>query len=84
MIIPIIYPSAGDFWLHLDTELLTKNSIINWGHTGLPPDQPFGVTAEDVRRVTKCLDLKLPLYLISPHEERKLLRYPGSNRAIFG
>ena len=70
MIIPIIYPSAGNFWLNSDPSLFGY-SFNNRRLTGLPSDQTFSVTSKDAKFVAKLLNLDTPLYLTAPHDNFK-------------
>ena len=79
MIIPIIYPSAGEFWLNSDPYSLLGYSFNNRKLTNLPSGFPFRVTSKAAFEVTEILDLSRPLYVAAPHQDYK--RY-GSNCVI--
>lgn len=66
MIVPIIYPSAGEFWLNFNNGSFPDYSIQNRRLTNLPKGYQFKVTAHDAIAVAKYLSVSSPLYLTAP------------------
>jgi len=71
MIMSIIYPSAGEFWLNSDPFSLLGYSFNNRELTNLPPDYPFSVTSRAAFEVAGILDIHRPLYIAAPHPNYK-------------
>ena len=68
MIIPIIYPSAAQFWLnytHPGYSLESRNL------TDLPEDYELIASQYEAREIAKLLGLSLPLHLVSKRKENQ-------------
>lgn len=71
MIIPIIYPSSGEFWL--------QHGSYNSKLTDLPTDFRFAVNSQAACDVADILGLSRPLFLSSPDE---IFKRKGPNCVI--
>ena len=69
-IIPVIYPSAGRFWLSSVHSLICY-SINNCILTDLPETGEFCYNAKDIRKAAEYLKLPLPLTLYAPEINKK-------------
>lgn len=66
MIVPIIYPSAGEFWLNSNADAFLGYSLNNRKLTNLPENYDYNVTAYAAEEVAAILNLSTPLHLTSP------------------
>lgn len=71
MIIPIIYPSAGEFWTQNNPETLLGYSFNQRRLTDLPPAYQFCVNSEIAREAAEILGVSRPLHLAAPHQNYK-------------
>jgi len=66
MIVPIIYPSAGEFWLNSDVYSLLGYSLNSRKLTNLPVSYAYDISAYDAEDISAILNLQLPLHVTSP------------------
>ena len=71
MIVPVIYPSAGEFWLHSDPYTLIGYSFNSRKLMDLPAGYEFSVTSKIALEVAEILDVSTPLFLTAPHQNYK-------------
>lgn len=71
LIVPIIYPSAGEFWLNSDPNAFLGYSLDSRKLVTLPAGYPFHVTSKSACEVADILHVSKPLYIAAPHENYK-------------
>ena len=68
MIVPVIYPSAGEFWLNSNSDTFLNRRL---AFSDLPDKYRFTVTSKISSEVAGILGLSLPLYLTAPEDRFK-------------